>query len=440
MPHFTINIKFSFLPFVLFTVFISAIQSSKAQVIQLDSIVGHPADSGIVTSVSHYFWYGSQQEVTQHNNIISTTNSSIPFASSKYYSAFKFDSAGKLISLRDTMLSSANDTSYIRVFTYDYSNTDTFVINVIAEKTQPGMSPKTQMLTYTSPSLDYEFSRTLDYDTSSNMMVVSGEVSTALNANGDITNRESIYFPPYNNGSPSKIENAYDINGKLTKSTSSSYSNGAWVKVYSSTFNYSGQLLTTSVDSSFVGTPHLESLVEVEYLPSGFQETMYLSPTNPYWKSIYYLDSTVRTDQLAHVRSQYEYIPSSEFGFSSPYFRNTFSGQKANEYKIDAVVKYNYANGSWTYTDSTSYHYSASLTGTLGSDKSQILIFPNPCREILHVSNAKTGSAYQVIDLKGTVLLNGISPVVNYPINVGHLHKGLYFFKSEESTIKFILF
>jgi len=72
------------------------------------------------------------------------------------------------------------------------------------------------------------------------------------------------------------------------------------------------------------------------------------------------------------------------------------------------------------------------------SERQNISLYPNPVNELLHlnVNKSDVGSGYLIISCDGKIMIKGIITNISFSINTETLDSGIYFIKTEDSTVK----
>jgi len=74
------------------------------------------------------------------------------------------------------------------------------------------------------------------------------------------------------------------------------------------------------------------------------------------------------------------------------------------------------------------------------ANRPELIVFPNPCNEVMHIQFESNGSpvSVKVFDMKGGLLLHETvnakkTGSITYNMNISHLPEGSYFLKIENS-------
>lgn len=130
-------------------------------------------------------------------------------------------------------------------------------------------------------------------------------------------------------------------------------------------------------------------------------------------------------------------------------------GPKPGTYTLSQVGGYPNLGGMMTWSinwdkvttcNTTSYAYAQNYELLFGSplnidnqsfEAKSMKIAPNPCQNIVRISNIETVESYSIIDVLGQIVQKGFLSK-NESITVENLELGIYFMKIKNNTIKFI--
>ncbi|MCY1720665.1 T9SS type A sorting domain-containing protein [Prolixibacteraceae bacterium Z1-6] len=100
-------------------------------------------------------------------------------------------------------------------------------------------------------------------------------------------------------------------------------------------------------------------------------------------------------------------------------------------YKIDSVITYSFDNllKSWKVKSEVEYYYSGvNFTGYQETSLNEILIFPNPTSNFIHIANLKNPMQFELFSANGTRMISvEVSEWETIPVN--QLMPGIYFYR-----------
>lgn len=102
----------------------------------------------------------------------------------------------------------------------------------------------------------------------------------------------------------------------------------------------------------------------------------------------------------------------------------------------DIIVEYYEArNGNLEHTNLIKLNGDLSVTeGEIG----EFDIYPNPATDVLNFRTLNFGDIINIYDLSGKLVLSEMSNSFNTPINLSHLHNGVYILKYQDKTLKVV--
>ena len=82
------------------------------------------------------------------------------------------------------------------------------------------------------------------------------------------------------------------------------------------------------------------------------------------------------------------------------------------------------------------------ITETLGTNETsltKILVYPNPAKESINIRHLQLGTTIKVLDLNGREIYKTKTAETSLKINTSSFQNGLYFIKTDTSTVKFLI-
>lgn len=154
------------------------------------------------------------------------------------------------------------------------------------------------------------------------------------------------------------------------------------------------------------------------------------------------INSTTSTASFGITRVNSDYSLDATFGtngkVATDFGANTFSESFAMAVQSDdKIILVGYTGNDFA----VARYNGNTLSSPEFENKKRISIYPNPAKNTLNIplsDNGNTVGDYQIIDLNGRVVVKGLLEIPNKTINIEQLNSGMYIFKTNESTTKFI--
>jgi uncharacterized delta-60 repeat protein len=154
------------------------------------------------------------------------------------------------------------------------------------------------------------------------------------------------------------------------------------------------------------------------------------------------INSTTSTSSFGVTRVNTDYSLDATFGtngkVTTDFGANTFSESFAMAVQSDdKIILVGYTGNDFA----VARYNGNTLSSPEFENKERISLYPNPAKNTLKIQlsdNGNTVGNYQIIDLNGSVVLKGLLESTNKTINIEQLNSGMYIFKTNESTTKFI--
>jgi hypothetical protein len=70
----------------------------------------------------------------------------------------------------------------------------------------------------------------------------------------------------------------------------------------------------------------------------------------------------------------------------------------------------------------------------------EIVIYPNPAKEFMHIKNLRSKQEYEIYDISGRKIVTGVIADDNNRIDISNMASGVYFLQLNRiHTIKFVV-